>query len=464
MTTFTHWRFHIDQQNIGWLELDVAGSSVNILQREVMREWAEIMDNLIETKGLAGLCLLSGKERGFVYGADIAEFDDLKTEADVHELIELADTILSGIEALSCPTACGIDGVAVGGGLELALAFDRIVVTSSAETKVGFPEIHLGIMPGYGGTGRAMRRIKAEHVLDMVLSGRLLSGQEAKAIGLIDTVIDDVTALRKAVADELMQPSVPDLAQTDSDVQQAVGEAEVAILQRLRKEQTPAAFLICEHFRASGVDWRALVKSERTRFSEMLLGEASYHLRRVFLLNDMVRKSARGDSQIKAVHVIGAGTMGGDIAAIAAMSGFQTSLSDLDGEAVHQAVARAGKLFERRLKTEDKIKAALDRLIADPTGKGIAKADIVIEAVAERLDVKQSVFTAVEANAKSEAILATNTSSIMIEDIASALQAPKRLIGLHFFNPVTVLPLVEVIAGPLQPRLPSPGRCSLQGN
>ena len=114
MTTFTHWRFHIDQQNIGWLELDVAGSSVNILQREVMREWAEVMDNLIETKGLAGLCLLSGKKRGFVYGADIAEFDDLKTKADVYESIELADTILSGIEALDCPTVCGIDGVAVG--------------------------------------------------------------------------------------------------------------------------------------------------------------------------------------------------------------------------------------------------------------------------------------------------------------------------------------------------------------
>ena len=104
MTTFTHWRFHIDQQNIGWLELDVAGSSVNVLQREVMREWAEIMDNLIETKGLSGLCLLSGKKRGFVYGADIAEFDDLKTKADVYESIELADTILSGIEALDCPT------------------------------------------------------------------------------------------------------------------------------------------------------------------------------------------------------------------------------------------------------------------------------------------------------------------------------------------------------------------------
>ena len=449
MTEFKHWRYHIDKQNICWLALDVVGSSVNILRREVMTEWALIMDKIGKAEGLSGLCLLSGKERGFVYGADIAEFDNLKTEADVRELIELADSILSGIEVLPYPTVCGIDGVAVGGGLELALAFDRIVVTSSAETKLGFPEIHLGIMPGYGGTGRAMRRIKAEHVLDMVLSGCLLSGVEAKALGLVDTVIDDAADLRQAVADELTQPSVPDLGQTDSDVEQAVGQAEETILQTLKKERTPAPFLICEHFRASGADWRALVKTEPVRFSKMLLGEASHHLRRVFLLNDMVRKSARGDSQIKKVHVIGAGTMGADIAAVAAMSGFQTSLSDLDAEAVKNAVKRAGKLFERRLKTEDKVSAAAGRLIADIKGKEIAKADIIIEAVAERLTVKQNVFRAVEAKAKQDAILATNTSSIMIEDIASALQAPERLIGLHFFNPVPVLPLVEVVAGPL---------------
>jgi 3-hydroxyacyl-CoA dehydrogenase/enoyl-CoA hydratase/3-hydroxybutyryl-CoA epimerase len=449
MTEFKHWRYHIDKQNICWLALDVVGSSVNILRREVMTEWALIMDKIGKAEGLSGLCLLSGKERGFVYGADIAEFDNLKTEADVRELIELADSILSGIEVLPYPTVCGIDGVAVGGGLELALAFDRIVVTSSAETKLGFPEIHLGIMPGYGGTGRAMRRIKAEHVLDMVLSGCLLSGVEAKALGLVDTVIDDAADLRQAVADELTQPSVPDLGQTDSDVEQAVGQAEETILQTLKKERTPAPFLICEHFRASGADWRALVKTEPVRFSKMLLGEASHHLRRVFLLNDMVRKSARGDSQIKKVHVIGAGTMGADIAAVAAMSGFQTSLSDLDAEAVKNAVTRAGKLFERRLKTEDKVSAAAGRLIADIKGKEIAKADIIIEAVAERLTVKQNVFRAVEAKAKQDAILATNTSSIMIEDIASALQAPERLIGLHFFNPVPVLPLVEVVAGPL---------------
>ena len=451
MTDFKHWTYHVDEHNVGWLELDVADSSVNILRREVMAEWAEVMKLISQDTSLAGLCFLSGKERGFVYGADIPEFSELNSEADVYELIEQADIILSAVEALPCPTVCGIDGVAAGGGLEIALAFDRIVVTGGAHTRLGFPEIHLGLMPGYGGTGRALRRMPAEHVLDMVLSGRLLGASEAASWGLVDKVIEDAgegfVHLRAALKDSLSQPAVPDFQQTDADVEQAILQAEQNVLPQLKFHQTPAPFYICEHFRTSKADWRGLVKTERRLFSVMLLGEASHHLRRVFMLNDMVRKTARGDAQIKHVHVIGAGTMGGDIAAVAAMSGFHVTLTDLDADAVSRAVDRAGKLFERRLKTADKIKAAVARLTADPMGEGVSTADIVIEAVAERLDVKQAVFKAVEEAAPDGAILATNTSSIMIEDIASALRSPERLIGLHFFNPVPVLPLVEVIAG-----------------
>ena len=451
MTDFKHWTYHVDEHNVGWLELDVADSSVNILRREVMTEWAEVMKLISQDTSLAGLCFLSGKERGFVYGADIPEFNELNSEADVYELIEQADIILSAVEALPCPTVCGIDGVAAGGGLEIALAFDRIVVTGGAHTRLGFPEIHLGLMPGYGGTGRALRRMPAEHVLDMVLSGRLLGASEAASWGLVDKVIEDAgegfVHLRAALKDSLSQPAVPDFQQTDADVEQAILQAEQNVLPQLKFHQTPAPFYICEHFRTSKADWRGLVKTERGLFSVMLLGEASHHLRRVFMLNDMVRKTARGDAQIKHVHVIGAGTMGGDIAAVAAMSGFHVTLTDLDADAVSRAVDRAGKLFERRLKTADKIKAAVARLTADPVGEGVSTADIIIEAVAERLDVKQAVFKAVEEAAPDGAILATNTSSIMIEDIASALRSPERLIGLHFFNPVPVLPLVEVIAG-----------------
>lgn len=451
MTEFTHWTFTIDEQNIGWLELDVKNSSVNILRREVLSEWGEVMTHISRQTPLAGLCFLSDKDRGFVYGADIPEFDDLKSEADVYALIELADAVLSAVEALPFPTVCGIDGVAVGGGLEIALAFDRIVVTGGRQTRLGFPEINLGLMPGFGGTGRALRRIRAQQVLDLVLSGRLLGAEEAASWGLVDKVIDEAGTgachLRAALVASLNTPSASDYPQTDADVDAAVTQAEQTLLPRYRRDAMPAPFLICEHFRASKADWRALIKTERLRFSEMLLGEASHHLRRVFMLNDMVRKSARGDSGIRNVHVIGAGTMGGDIAAVAALFGFSVTLTDLDHNMITTAIERARKLFERRLKTREKTETALSRLKADTDGRGVEEADIIIEAVAERLDVKKAVFRSVEAAAPEGAILATNTSSIMIEDIASVLQTPGRLIGLHFFNPVPVLPLVEVISG-----------------
>ena len=180
-------------------------------------------------------------------------------------------------------------------------------------------------------------------------------------------------------------------------------------------------------------------------FPDLMVGSASKNLRRVYYLTDKVRKTARGDSKIKKLHVVGAGTMGGDIAAVAAMSGLNVTLTDVNVSAIEGAINRSGELFARRLKDTEKISEAIRRLKADPQGDGAANADLVIEAVAEKLSVKQTVFADLEKVIKPDAILATNTSAIPIEDIATALDDPSRLIGLHFFNPVPVLPLVEVI-------------------
>ena len=147
---YQHWHFTKDKEGTAWLEIDVKDSSVNILRVEVMQEWAEIMKEVAADSSLTGLCMVSGKPGGFVYGADIAEFNTLASEADVHNLIALAASVLSAIEKLDIPTVCGIDGVAVGGGLEIALPFDRIVGVGQRHTKLGFPEINLGIFPGYG--------------------------------------------------------------------------------------------------------------------------------------------------------------------------------------------------------------------------------------------------------------------------------------------------------------------------
>ena len=444
---YNHWRYSKDSDQIGWLEIDVKDSSVNILRIEVMREWAALLKEISADADLKALCFMSGKPGGFVYGADIAEFETLKTAQDVDNLITLADQILSAIEGLEIPTVCGIDGVAVGGGLEIALPFDRIVAVNLPRTKLGYPEINLGILPGYGGTGRAFRRIGMAASLDMVLSGALISAEQALSMQLIDRLVEDEDSLAAAMREEISIPRIADHTEDSGTSEAALAAAHEKYCDNAIEENTPAPFQIIRHFQRGAGDWQKLVQTERDIFVPLLLGEASFHLRRAFLMNDAVRKTARGDSQINHVHVIGAGTMGGDIAAVAALNGFSVSLSDRDAGAIDKAIARAAKLFARRLKTEDAVAEAMARLHSDPDAGRLADADIIIEAVAEKLEVKRAVFTAIEAVAKPEAILATNTSSIMIEDIATILHRPERLIGLHFFNPVPVLPLVEVIFG-----------------
>ncbi len=442
-----HWRYSMDDSGIGWLEIDVSGSSVNILRREVMQEWEGLMADISADKNLRGLCFVSGKAGGFVYGADIAEFEQLESEHDVLELLALADRILSQIEALPVPSVCGIDGVAVGGGLEIALPFDRIVATSGPKTQLGFPEINLGIMPGYGGTGRALRRIGIEKVLEMTLTGRMVSPYEALDWGLVDCLCATAGELRAVMREQLGHRRIGDWQPDKGKISAALKQAGAAFLAGRDEGQHPAPHAILSHYSGAGNGWRHMIDTEGRVFAQLLLGEASHHLRRMFMLSDAVRKSARGDSQIKHVHVIGAGTMGGDIAAVAAMNGFDVSLNDRDGAAVTTALARAQKLFARRLKSSQAVAEATARLTADTGNEGLERADLIIEAVAEMLEVKQALFSELEIRAKAGAIFATNTSSIMIEDIASALKQPDRLIGLHFFNPVPVLPLVEVISG-----------------
>jgi len=265
---------------------------------------------------------------------------------------------------------------------------------------------------------------------------------------LIDQTVDDAADLHPTMAAWLTaqnQQKPPRQQRENAADQGALDEARAKFLKRLRADHTPAPFAIIDHVARHGHSAAAMSAGEMDIFPDLMVGSASKNLRRLYYLTDTVRKTARGDSAIKNLHVVGAGVMGGDIAAVAAMSGLNVTLTDMNQAAIGAAIDRAAQLFTRRLKTDDKIAAATSRLAADPDGHGAAKADLIIEAVAEKLPVKQAVFAALEQVIKPDAILATNTSAIPLEDIAAALQDPSRLIGLHFFNPVPVLPLVEVI-------------------
>lgn len=447
MSNYTNFTLSIDADAIAHVKMDIQDSSVNLMRRVVMTELGQLMQDVAAMPHITGMIFSSSKKMGFVYGADIREFDLLQTEEDVKTLVQLAHNALATIETLPFLTCCLIDGIALGGGLELALPFDHIIALDSPKTQIGFPEIQLGLMPGFAGTGRVVQRVGVAKALDMCLSGNALSARQALEAGLVDGLAKDKEALLEAGFDALKRPKVRRKPDTAEDRQAAIIEAERKYLDGLVKSQMPAPFLIITHYKDTAGDPQQLIKNEQTIFPQLMMSEASYHLRRVYRMRDAVRKTARGESDIKTVHVIGAGTMGGDIAMLCAMQGFQTSLTDTNISAITDTCKRAGALFERRLKQQDMIKAATERLIADPENQHIATADIIIEAASERLELKQTIFRDIEEKAKPDAILATNTSSILIEDIASRLKTPSRLIGLHFFNPAAVMPLIEVISG-----------------
>ena len=452
--TFQHWQLSYEDAEkknaIAWLRLDVAEKSVNVLTEAVLDELAAVVKLLEAEPPARGLAMVSAKPGGFVYGADINGFDAFPDAAAVASHVTAVHETFDRLASLPFPTVVGIDGVAVGGGLEIALPFDKIIITASPKTALGFPEVNLGLMPGYGGTGRAWARIGSQAVLDAMLTGRMIRAAEAVECGLADSIVEDAEALPAALksaieAMDSVKPERPQRQETAAETRDAVAAMREAHTARLREEHTPAAFRILDHIADHAPDAGAISRAEQQTFPMLMMSEASFGLRRQFQLTDSIRRSARGDSGIRHLHVIGAGVMGGDIAAVAAMKGLKVTLSDMNDAAVDAALQRAASLYERRLKSADAVAAALGRLIADADGQGLGQADLVIEAVAENPAIKQQVFRDAERKISPDCILATNTSAIPLEVISEALEQPERLIGLHFFNPVPVLPLVEVV-------------------
>ena len=459
MASHKNFDLEHDKDGIAWITMDVAGRSVNVLTHSVMDELISIVDRLAEDPP-AGLVLCSGKERGFIFGADINEFDRLDTRKKIHAHIATVLACFQKIEDMPCPSVVLVDGICLGGGFELALAFDRIIGIDHPSCQIGFPEINLGLLPGYGGSARSFTRLGVAGALDLVLHGKPMQARKAVDAGAMDELVATRDALKPAAVARIKadiktgkrRPSHTDRegasaasSSTTPGVAEAIQSARKAIEARHIRENTPAPFAIIDHYAMDAPSQAGLIANESELFCDLMPTPASVGLRRTFQLNDLVKKGGRGDPAIKRVHVIGAGTMGGDIAAVAAMSGFEVTLQDISGDAIKAALKRARALCERRLKSPELVEKTLARLTADATGAGLGDADVLIEAVAEDLEIKKKVFADAETRTRGDAILATNTSAIPLEQIGEALRAPERLIGIHFFNPMPVLPLVEVV-------------------
>ena len=453
-----HWRFEIDIEQIGWLVIDTPKSAVNTLGREAIGELETLVvrfEELAAEGALKGVVLLSDKESGFIAGADVAEFDDMTEPATLTVALERTHRLFDRIEALKIPMVAAIHGFCLGGGLELSLACRYRIAVNDERTRIGFPEVNLGIFPGFGGTGRSVRQAGPVDAMQMMLTGKMLRASAARRLGLIDKLVRHRDNLRWEGRKAVLQQRTSSPASLTKRLL-AMGPLRSYAARKMREgaekkakpEFYPAPYALIDLFEAHGDDWQAMKQAEIERFVPLMASDTARNLRRVFFLSESLkRQGLRGAEKptFRRVHVVGAGVMGGDIAAWCAYRGMGVTLQDLDMARITPALERAKALFKKRFKTKREIDAAVARLEADPEGKGLARADVIIEAVVENLEIKHRIFLEAEARAKPDAILASNTSSIELERIAEGLKNPSRLIGLHFFNPVAQLPLVEVI-------------------
>lgn len=449
MPGFNHWRYGKDEDGTGWLIIDRKGSSANTLSAEVIEELDKLLVQIARDLP-KGLVIRSAKKSGFIAGADVAEFVGASDEAKIAADIGRAHTVIDKLEALSIPTIAVIHGFCLGGGLEVALACKRRIAISGAS--FGFPEVMLGLHPGLGGTVRLPLLINPIEAMTMMLTGKSADARRAKALGLVDAVTEERhvrNAVRAAVDGDLKVAKPGALVTLLNS-----GLARPFLANRMRAQarskadpaQYPAPFALIDLWKEHGGDRAGMKAGELKSFAHLMVSETAQNLIRVFFLRDKLKKIAGEKQDIGHVHVIGAGAMGGDIAAWCAREGIVATLADMKPEPIGGAVKRAADLFKKILKKGTDQRDALDRLSPDLGGDGVRSADIVIEAVPEKLEIKHKVYATVEPQMKEGAILATNTSSIPLEQLRDGLKKPERLVGLHFFNPVSRMLTVEVVS------------------
>jgi len=455
MNKYTHWNISLDDDSIAWLGFDRNNANVNTINDEVLNELNDILLEIAKQKEIKGLIIHSLKAKGFIAGADVTTFTDLTNSATLVDFLRKGQTVFARLEALSIPTLAMIDGFCMGGGLELALACDyRIASSDNPDTRLGLPEVLLGIHPGWGGTVRLPKLIGGYHALaEVMLTGAPLRAKKAKALGLVDEVVPLRQLKRTAVYFMTKKPEkhIPTLLQRLSNVSWIRRELARVMRRQVAKkalrEHYPAPYAIIDLWEKEyGDSNRAYLKEVDSIERLVTQNDTSKNLIRAFLLRERLKGFGKqSDFKATYVHIIGAGVMGGDIAAWCALRGLNVTLQDQSYTRIAPALTRAKTLFQRKLRDKRLVVAASDRLLADPEGHGLARADVIIEAVFENLDIKQGLMKAIEARAKPSAIIATNTSSIPLDEINRSMKHPERLVGIHFFNPVSKMELVEVV-------------------
>jgi 3-hydroxyacyl-CoA dehydrogenase/enoyl-CoA hydratase/3-hydroxybutyryl-CoA epimerase len=449
-TSTRHWRWETGRDGLVWLTFDKAGESANTFSREALEELSHAVAQ-IRSEAPKGMVIRSAKEN-FIAGADVEEFTRFRSAAEATAFVKLGWDVFQQIRDLPFPTTAMVNGFCMGGGVELALACRYRVALDDPKTRFALPEVMLGIMPVWHGLQWLPKLVGPAAALDMILTGKSIDARRAKRMGLVDEavplrILENTARMvtlkaaprRKLPLGQRLMLSMRSLV---------VSQARKQVAKRAKREHYPAPYAVLELWRKYDGNPFAAANDPSASIETLFNHPTTRNLIRIFFLQERMKTLAKGvEFEAQHVHVVGAGVMGGDIAAICAMRGLRVTLQDTSAERIAPAVKRAAQLFQRRLRDERRVRDALDRLIPDVGGDGARQADVVIEAIFENLDAKRQLFAKLESLARPGAILASNTSSLKLADIATALKDPSRLVGIHFFNPVPQLQLVEVVYG-----------------
>ncbi|HEX3130177.1 MAG TPA: 3-hydroxyacyl-CoA dehydrogenase NAD-binding domain-containing protein [Thermoanaerobaculia bacterium] len=457
------------EDGIAWLVLDDPAKKVNTLSTRLF-EWFEEQIERVERERPEALVILSGKPDGFVAGADIEELKTLSKPEDVLAMLQRGHELMNRLAALPFRTVAAIHGACLGGGLELALACRHRVATEHPKTKLGLPEVQLGLIPGLGGTQRLPRLIGVPAALDLILTGRQVDARKAKHLGLVDDTCHPAdlrsAAERWAGGGGKAKPpggllgwsrKATDLVSRSPLADRLVFDKARAGVMEKTGGHYPAPLVAIEVVK-DGLKLplpRAL-DVEAGAFSELVVSDTAKNLMSIFFAKNEVEaraaKIARGAKPIGKVGVLGAGFMGAGIAQVLAEKGIQVVMKDRDLAAVGRGMAFAAERFRERVQrkrmTDADFKAALGRILPAADYDAFHRVDLVVEAVFEDVGVKHKVIQETEAASPEGLIFASNTSAIPISKLAEASRRPENVVGMHFFSPVHKMPLLEVIRHP----------------
>ena len=453
-----HLKMRLD--HVGIITIDVPGEKMNTLKAEFAGQITAIIAEARRDPQLAGLVLISGKPDNFIAGADISMIDRCKSAQEAEALAKQGQEVMAMLDALPFPVVAAIHGACLGGGLELALACDARICSLDDKTRLGLPEVQLGLLPGSGGTQRLPRLIGVQQALPLILTGKTLRAKQARKLGVVDDAVPQAILLETAIARvKKGKVSGRTLPLRDRLLHGPVGrQALFALATRQTAAKTqgnyPAANRIIEVVRI-GLEQgsRAGHDAEARAFGELAMTPESAAMRGIFFATTAMKKERGGEAEpatVKSVAILGGGLMGGGIASVTAINaGLPVRIKDISLEGVNHALKTSWELLSKKVKRRQLSPAQRQQQMARITGgidyQGFSQRDVVIEAVFEDLALKQQMVSEVEAHCQPHTLFASNTSSLPIEEIAAKAQRPENVIGLHYFSPVEKMPLVEVI-------------------